>query len=263
MMGKILTAAQQEFYRDNGYLHNLSPIFIGHQLKELNEGYKKLTDLLYEDEIPSDIQSWNQTSRWLYDIGSHPVILDYVEDILGPNFFWWGNEFITKSPHSLKTVPWHQDAYYWGTGLGNTVTVWLAFTDVDAGNGAMQVIPGTHKKGLIKHKIASEESILSFEMEGGTFSADSAVSLTIPAGAISLHDDRIIHGSPANTSDRWRIACISRYSSSDVKADLTKAPNFKAYHMRGVDYKNNPVGTIPTEMFARPDRTTKRIRKTQ
>lgn len=262
-MGKKLTEEQIKFYNENGYLSNIPPVFNADEVRELNEGFIKLKSMLYDGEIPSDIQQWHRTSRWIYDICTHPAILDYVEDILGPNFFLWANEFITKAPHSPKTVPWHQDAYYWATS-SNTVTVWLAFEDVDEANGAMKVIPGTHKDGIIKHKIADEDSILSFELESGSYSEESAVSICIPAGGFSLHDDAIIHGSPANISDRWRIGFVSRYSSTDVKADLSKNPDFKAYMVRGVDeYHHNPLGTVPTELFARPEASTRRIRKTK
>lgn len=256
-----LTHEQKEFYENNGYLIELPPVFNDQEVQELNIGFNKLTAMLGQDEVPSDIIMWHRTSRWLYDICAHPQILDYVQDLLGPNFFLWGSEFITKSPNSEKVVPWHQDSYYWPLTPHNSVTVWLAFTDVDEGNAAMKVIPGTHKGGLVKHKIAYENSILSFDLEDGTFQEDSAVSLIIPAGGLSLHDDAIIHGSPANHSDRWRIGCVIRYSSTDVKCDLDVNPNFTSYLMRGEDkYQHNPAGEIPTELFARMQNS-KRIRK--
>lgn len=235
-------------------------MFNQQEVKELNIGFHNLTSMLNEDENPSDIMFWHRTSLWLYQICSHPQIIDYVEDLLGPDFYLWGSEFITKAPKSEKVVPWHQDAYYWPLSPHNSVTVWLAFTDVDEGNGAMKVIPGTHKGGLVKHKIADEESILSFQLEDGIFREDSAISLTIPAGGISLHDDAIVHGSPGNLSDRWRIGFVIRYSSTEVKCNMEKNPDFKAYLMRGVDrFQHNPQGEIPTVDFARPQ-ISKRIR---
>lgn len=256
-----LTREQRESYKSEGYLIGMPAIFSEEEVERLRAGYKRTLDMLNGDETPSDIIGWHQTSRWQYDICSHPQILDYVEDLLGPDFYLWGSEFITKSPRSGKVVPWHQDSYYWPLSPHHSVTVWLAFTDVDEGNGAMKVIPGSHKGGLVQHKIADEASILSFQLEDGTFREDSAVTLSIPAGGISLHVDAIIHGSPANPSDRWRIGYVIRYSSTDVKCDLVKNPNFKAYLMRGEDrYRHNPQGVIPTVDFARPE-FSKRVRK--
>jgi ectoine hydroxylase-related dioxygenase (phytanoyl-CoA dioxygenase family) len=253
-MGLRLTEEQKEFYETNGYLIHLPPVFDTEGVQALIAGFDRLKAMLMEDEDPSDIMNWHRKCRWLYDIASHPQILDYVEDILGPNFYMWNTEFITKPPHSGKVVAWHQDAYHWPLRPHNTVTVWLAFADVDEANGAMRVIPGSHKGGIMKHVVAEEASINSFGLDTGTYREDSNVPLIIPAGGMSLHDDAIIHGSRENTSDRWRIAYIIRYSSEEVKCDLAQFPDFKAYWMRGIDhYGHNPQGQSPTVEFDRPD----------
>jgi len=254
-----LSDDQKRFYTENGYLTGLPPVF---DPAELMAGFEKIKGMLVQDEEPSDIIHWHRCSRWLYDLCANPDILNCVEDLLGPDIILWGSEFIVKAPRSEKTVPWHQDAYYWPLSPHNSVTIWLAFGDVDEENGAMKVIPGTHRGGIIKHRIANESSMLSFELESGTYSEADAVTLTIPAGGFTIHDDALIHGSPANLSDRWRIGFVIRYSSTDVKCDLSKNPDFVAYLVRGKDeYKHNPMGIPPTESFARPPYR-KRVRKT-
>jgi hypothetical protein len=67
-----------------------------------------------------------------------------------------------------------------------------------------------------------------------------------------MHDDRAVHGSPANPSDRSRVGLTIRYSGTEVKNNLTANPDFKAYLVRGADrHKHNPVGTSPTEKSGR------------
>ena len=46
-----LTAEQQQFYEDHGYLLGLPAIFSGEEVKELQQGYEQLTALLQGDEI--------------------------------------------------------------------------------------------------------------------------------------------------------------------------------------------------------------------
>ena len=247
-----LTEEQKRFYAENGYLCGLPPVFTPEEMNQLNEEFKNLLALLEPDEKMHHMREWHMESKWLYDICAHPQILNYVEGILGPNFYMWGSEFFGKEPRSNTRVAWHQDAYYWPLSPHHSVTVWLAFTDVDIENGAMQVIPGTHNKGLIKHRRVDDNSILTLELEEGTFNAADAVTINLKAGEISLHDDNIVHGSPPNVSDRWRIGLTIRYSGTHVKCDLTKGPKFKQYMMRGVDeYRHNPYGTIPTQTFGR------------
>lgn len=247
-----LTQEQKESYRENGYLIGLEPIFTPEEMVKLNEELTELASHLEPDEKMQHIREWHMSSKWLYDVCTHPQILAYVEGILGPNFYMWGSQFFAKPPRTPDTVAWHQDAYYWPLAPHNSVTVWLAFTDVDEENGAMKVIPRTHRAGLLKHKNVSSDSVLALELEEGTFDERDAKSLLLKAGQLSLHDDNIVHGSPANHSDRWRTGLTIRYSGTNVKCDLSRAPQFKAYLVHGVDeFKYNPEGIVPTERFAR------------
>lgn len=247
-----LSEEQKEFYNKNGYIIDLAPVYSEDEMQQLNRERQELTKLLEPGEKMMEIREWHMSSTWLYDICTHPQILAYVEGILGPNFYLWGSQFFAKAPGSSDTVAWHQDAYYWPLHPHNTVTVWLAFTDVDEENGAMEVIPGSHNAGLIKHRSISGDSVLALELEQGTFNAAEAKSLKLKAGQVSLHDDAIVHGSPANYSDRWRIGLTIRYSGTNVKCDLSKAPRFQSYLVNGTDeFFHNPQGVPPTEKFAR------------
>jgi non-heme Fe2+,alpha-ketoglutarate-dependent halogenase len=255
-MGKRLTESQKQFYHDNGYMIGLPTVFTPEQVKQLNLGLDELLKLLRPGEDAKEIREWHESSKFLYDICTNSTILDYVEDILGPDFYLWGSNFFIKPPHSNSTVGWHQDTYYWPLEPKISTTIWVAFEDVDEQNAAMQVIPGSHKAGLLKHSRSSDtDSVLTLECEGGQFREDQAVSFNIRAGGISIHNDKLVHGSPANRSDRRRAGLTIRYSTTEVKCDLSVNPYFTTYLCRGVDrYKHNPVGTVPTQQYARLER---------
>jgi ectoine hydroxylase-related dioxygenase (phytanoyl-CoA dioxygenase family) len=255
-MGKRLTEQQKKFYGENGFLVGLPPVFDAGQVKDLNAGLSELLKLLRQGEDAKDIREWHESSRFLYDICTNSTILDFVEDILGPDFYLWGSNFFIKPPRSSSTVGWHQDTYYWPLEPKISATVWVAFEDVDEANAAMKVIPGSHRAGLIKHSRSSDtDSVLTLECEQGQFREDSAVSLNLRAGQVSIHDDKIVHGSPANNSSRRRAGLTIRYSSTVVKCDLAVNPYFTTYLCRGVDtYRHNPVGKVPSARFGRLDR---------
>ena len=249
-----LSHDQKAFYQQNGYLIGLPPIYSPDEMAQLNGELPNLLALLAPGENAKDIREWHETSTYLYEICMNPKILDLVEGILGPNFFLWASNFFIKEPFSKTRVGWHQDAYYWPMKPHHSVTVWLAFDDVDAENGAMKIVPGSHTAGLLKHQRSNEtDSVLTLELESGTFREDTAVQFCLKAGEISLHDDRAVHGSPANPSARRRAGLTIRYSGTDVVNDLAVNPNFKTYLCRGVDaFHHNPVGTVPTRRYGRP-----------
>ena len=240
-----LSEEQKASYHKNGYLLGLPAIFTKEEMGKMNAELPHLLALLKDGEDTKDIREWHENSTYLNDICKHPKILDLVEGILGPNFYYWASNFFIKEPQTMSTVGWHQDSYYW-----------LAFDDVDEGNGAMKLIPGSHLGGVIKHsKSEVTDSVLTLELaDGSDFNADSAVQFKLKAGECSLHDDRAIHGSQANPSDRRRAGLTIRYSATNVKNDLSVNPNFKAYLCRGVDELNyNPAGVPPATRYGRPD----------
>jgi non-haem Fe2+, alpha-ketoglutarate-dependent halogenase len=251
----LMSEEQRAFYQENGYLLGLPPIYTPDEMQQINAELPELLGLLQAGETAKDIREWHETSTYLYEIVMNPKIHDLVEGIIGPEFYCWASSFFIKEPFSKSTVGWHQDAYYWPMQPHNTVTVWLAFDDVDEENGAMKLIPGSHKAGLIKHQRRDKtDSILTLELESGTFDEDAAIQLKLKAGEVSLHNDRAVHGSPANPSPRRRAGLTIRYSGTNVKNDLSVNPNFKTYLCRGVDeYHYNPVGIPPSQRFGRPE----------
>ena len=248
-----LSASQKEFFKSQGYLHGLPPAFTSTEVDTLNRGLQELLKLLRPGETSKEIREWHESSRFLYDICMNDTILDYVEDLLGPDFYLWGSNFFIKSPRSLSTVGWHQDAYYWPLDPHESLTVWLAFDDSTTENGAMTVIPGSHTAGLLKHvRVRESDSVLMLECERGQFREDTAVPVTLRAGEVSIHDDKLVHGSPANPSNLRRAGLTIRYSRTNVKCDLSVNPHFTTYLCRGVDeYRYNPKGNPPRELYGR------------
>jgi hypothetical protein len=239
-----------ERYRELGYIFPIS-VFDEGEVDHLRRVYWRLRGLLPPGESTQKMDWWHTLDRELWEICTHPRILDSVEAILGPDFYLWGSQFLDKEPGDEKTVPWHQDAYFWPLSPHHAVTVWLAVEDSFKENGAMQVVPGTHRAGRLQHRETDKESdILNMVLEEGTFNESEAVTLALKAGQMSLHDDNIVHGSGPNLSDRLRCGLTMRFSAGEVAADTNEWPYFKAYWARGEDrWGHNPIGTPPTSLM--------------
>ena len=171
---------------------------------------------------------------WL-ELCRHPRILDAVEAVLGPNLILVYSSVFSKSPRESQAVAWHQDNNYWPSVHGtDVVTVWLAVDDADAGNCAMEVIPGSHREHRDFDTVPSgENQTLSKKVELAPDIEASAVTLAMNAGSLSIHDSYILHGSGVNTSGRRRAGYTIRYCSTDTAwVDVATHP-IPVYLVRG------------------------------
>ena len=237
-------------YRQQGYFAPLN-IFSPAEAPQLLKIYQRLRGLLPPGASTQQMDWWHGHDLELMNVCRHPKILDTVEMLLGPDFYLWGTQFFSKDPGDGKTTPWHQDAFYWPLSPHNSVTVWLAFADTDEWNGAMQVVPGTHRSERLKHQpVTGNGAVLDMVLEEGSFRLSDAVHLKLKAGQASLHDDNIVHGSGPNLSDRLRCGLTMRYSAGEVKCDTSVWPYFKSYWLRGKDrWGHNPIGAAPNSLL--------------
>jgi len=171
----------------------------------------------------------------VWDIVTHPAILDYVEDLIGPNSVAWGTQYFCKLPGDGKVVSWHQDASYWPFTPAHTVTLWLAVDDADRENGCMQVLPGTHRLGPLEFDMsgADENSVLPQKIKGAE-NYGKPVCFELKAGEISLHADMLVHGSEPNNSTRRRCGLTVRYAATGVRS-LDAGWTQNSVLCRGVD----------------------------
>lgn len=172
---------------------------------------------------------------WLNDLVRHPRILDAVEDVIGPNILCWGSSFFIKEARNPAFVSWHQDSTYWGLDPADVITAWVALSDSTAANGAMRVIPGTHKLEQVPHHDTfSADNLLSRGQEIMVEVDDrQAAMLELQAGEMSLHHVRLIHGSDPNPSPQRRIGFAIRYIPTTVRQ--VAGSHDHATLVRGVD----------------------------
>lgn len=236
-------------YRRAGFVAPL-PVLSAEEVDRAQQLYDRLQSLVPAGQSTMAIDWWHQLDRELYELCTHPRILDYAEQIIGPDFYLWGSQFFAKEPGADSTVPWHQDAYYWPIEPHRAVTVWLAVNDSFPENGAMKVIPGSHKKKMTHKPTARSSDVLDVQVDAPDLCADDAVHLTLQAGECSLHDDNIVHGSDGNASSVRRCGLTIRFSAGESKCDTSVWPFFKAYWARGEDrWNHNPIGKPPESLL--------------
>jgi ectoine hydroxylase-related dioxygenase (phytanoyl-CoA dioxygenase family) len=214
-----LSPEQIDFYNTNGYIKNL-PVFNAEEILEHRRYFDRLLDKQMRDGGDSySLRRLTRHCQPVWDIINHPAILDYVEDLIGPDIVAWGTQYFCKLPGDGKVVSWHQDASYWPFTPTRTVTLWLAVDDADRANGCMQVIPGTHTLGHLEFDMSGvdENSVLPQKIKGVERFSDP-VCFELKAGEVSLHADMLVHGSEPNRSDRRRCGLTVRYVAASVRS---------------------------------------------
>lgn len=143
------------------------------------------------------------------EIAHHPVILDAVEDIIGPDILIWGTVLFIKEPNDPGYVSWHQDARYMGLEPHDGVTAWLALTPSNSESGCMKMLPGTHRDDLKPHTDTfGDNNILTRGQEVDVHEETKSVEVILKPGQMSLHHPRVIHSSKPNKSDDRRIGVV-------------------------------------------------------
>ena len=246
-----LTKEQIETYHSDGYLSG-----IGVMTEEETLQYRKLFDEL-EAETGRERAQIGLLGRhfdiqFIWDIATHPGILDCVEALIGPNVLLLGTHFFCKYGPDEKYVAWHQDLKYWGLEPPVAVTAWYAVDDSDKDNGCMRVIPGMHHAGMLEHGTSERSgNLLSVNQEAEVSKEDEqrAVDCALKAGEMSLHDGMLLHGSLPNRSTRRRCGLTLRYIPTRVRPLETGPAGmdhaWKPIQVRGKNPERNYELTVP------------------
>ncbi|MBV9965048.1 MAG: phytanoyl-CoA dioxygenase family protein, partial [Alphaproteobacteria bacterium] len=187
-MSKLLTPAQIAQYEEQGYLAPIRVMEEGEALAlrqkleaiEAEMGGPLRRDLRHKTHL---------LFPFLAELVRHSRILDAVEDVLGPDILCWSSNFFIKEAADPAFVSWHQDSTYWGLSSPDVATAWVALTPSNEANGAMAVIPGSHKLDQIPHRDTFDRHNLLTRGQEIAVEIDEAkaVPLLLRPGEMSLH----------------------------------------------------------------------------
>lgn len=247
---RVLSRKQREFYFENGYLllegfvsrewldriWEVSNTFIDRS-RELTESN---TMLALDPHHTAD----NPRLRRLIDpTEHHPLFWEYVsqgplvdvaEDLLGPAFKFHHSKLNFKWASGGEEIRWHQDIQFYPHTNYGVAAFGLYLSDVDDEMGPMGVIPASHK-GEIHDQYDENDRWVGHISDEALQRVDlnKVEWLTGPAGSVTVHHCRTIHGSLPNMSDRCRPLLLQTYSAADALA-LTPRTTHTAHEGRMV-----------------------------
>lgn len=158
-------------------------------------------------------------SREMYELCSHPGIVERAADIYGDNLMLWTSRIWEKEAGG-REFPWHQGDHFHPLEPPVTMTAWVALTEVTEENGCCQVIPESHKNH-VPHVKAGEDKGFSAQAHPDMVDSDRAVSFELEPGEVFLFNERCIHRSLDNNTDKPRIGASVRLTLPWVKCYQT------------------------------------------
>jgi len=135
----------------------------------------------------------------------HPRILDALVAVLGPDIDLWRDVVMMKQARIGREKPWHQDGVYWPYRPCRQVSALTALDRMHAGNGGLQVIDGSHRRGALEHHGREMQVTLSPDDQART------AYVELEPGDTLLFHSLLLHGSEPNRSDQPRRVMINSY----------------------------------------------------
>lgn len=188
---------QEQFSRD-GFV--VVPFLNSEQVLSLNQQY---------DQLPARSSqgffSGIYTSDRGFKTGSSDILKDtansFADRYLDDYRMLTGN-FVLKHPDDTSAMPCHQDWTFVDEKRYASINLWCALTNTSFGNGALHLVPGSHRLTMNIRGTNVPDSLGGV----GPISFSRMTCVEIEAGHAIVHDHRVLHSSPPNLSGRRRLA---------------------------------------------------------
>ena len=175
---------------------------------------------LFKSDLPTFINCGKQVQHLigLHQLSLNDKLIEFIKQ-MGLEFpiistrpvLFFNSKFLATKETFWKTPP-HQD---WKSIQGsiNSVVLWIPLLDIDVKLGALEVIPKSHKLGLLY-----DETVDGFGMVTEEYRKDELyVPLEVSKGDIVLFSQFLIHRSGNNSTKSIRWSCHFRYN--DLEED--------------------------------------------
>jgi phytanoyl-CoA hydroxylase len=192
MLGKAAVSYDRllmQLDSENGEYENAGPQTKGFKGATLN--YRKIQDLEY---VPAFLEYLQL-----------PIFREICARTHGPeaDIAIFRTMFMNKPANRGTFLPWHQDRW---TALDQDpqLTVWTAIDPATKANGCVQVIPKSHRYGLINPTHPS--GFLSKAQAAAICTEDRVVYVELEPGEVVLLHNYLLHASDVNRTDISRRA---------------------------------------------------------
>ena len=265
----MLSQQQVDFYEEKGYL-SVPDVISSEEITEL----RRVTDSLVEQARsvsesigvfglePGHTAEHPQVRRIkrpslhheIYkSMLHHDTILEMVAQLIGNDIRFTGEKLNMKEAGFGSVVECHQDWAFMPHTNDGLLAVGIAIDDMTIDNGALLVIPGSHRGAIYDHH---QDGFFIGAVTESAVDPAEVVAIEIPAGSVSIHHVRTLHGSAPNTSERSRrmlfleMAAVDAWSLMGLHDTDTwnNWHEFNACILRGGPTKEARVTDVPVRL---------------
>jgi len=229
----VLTQKQRESYFENGYLL-LERIVPEDTLEALRKTTEEMIDRsrsVTRSDAVWDIDTGHTAAnprlrRLSSPNDHHPVYWEYasrsvlpkaIADLVGPNVKFHHSKLNFKWSGGGEEVKWHHDISFWPHTNYSPCTAGTYIYDCGTEQGPLGVVRGSHLEELHDQYDAEGKWVGALSEHDSERLDDSRmVYLDGPAGSVTIHNCRTIHGSKPNHSEIPRPLLLNVYSAADA-----------------------------------------------
>jgi phytanoyl-CoA hydroxylase len=120
------------------------------------------------------------------------------------------NCVMTKHPAYGSLTGWHRDARYWSFERDDLVSVWLALGSETVDNGALWLVPESHKLAFTSDRF-DQDKFFRADIPENTALIRTAVSPALEPGDVVFFHCNSLHSAGKNLTDQIKFSFVTTY----------------------------------------------------
>lgn len=230
---------EPEFFHKNGYLIRRS-LVTGAALDSIKNAAIAMAeaaqppaeyeaDVHYEGAPQSRDHKGGQTVRRFLDVfdrepafakfGSSEKVKSLLTSLMNDSIYLvrsHHNSLMTKNPKYSSQTNWHRDIRYWHYEHENLISVWLALGHEAPENGALMLIPGSHRLEFERQNF-DEKMFFKKDLPENEALINSAIMADLAPGDVLFFHCRTLHAASQNSTDVTKHSLVFTYRPGQTK----------------------------------------------
>lgn len=166
-------------------------------------------------DVVKVVEPMLQVDERLHSLWEHPTLVELARMALGvADIASFTDKFNAKRAHAGGEFLWHQDLPFWYSIIRErakeTVTLALFLDDATPENGALVVVPDSHR-GPVPRKKTADEVMVRYHADEAQIDDSGAVVAEVPAGGVLAFGPLLLHRSGPNMTDGDRRVLLLTY----------------------------------------------------